>query len=109
MEKAGAMQQGIHHRASLSLSMHICKMAIKRQSVRIRGLSLELSEESMCSSLNTGSPGNMLEMVSSSQAWQCTLVISAFEKQVNHLKLESSLGSGVRLSQKFKHNITKLS
>lgn len=106
MEKSGAMQQGIHHRASLSLSMHICKMAIKRQSVRIRGL---LSEESMCSSLNTGSPGNMLEMVSSSQAWRCTLVISAFEKQVNHLKLESSLGSGIRLSQKFKHNITKLS
>lgn len=32
------------------------------------------------------------------------VVIPAFEKQANHLELDSSLGSRVRLSPKFKHN-----
>lgn len=51
----------------------------------------------------------MLEMPSLSQEWQCVLVILASEKMIKHLGLESSLGSRVRLYQKFKHNnVTKL-
>ena len=38
----------IYHRASPSLRMH--SMAIKRQSVRLRGLFSDLSKESVCSS-----------------------------------------------------------
>lgn len=95
----------IYHRASPSLGRHICKMAIKRQSMRLRGLLSDLGKESVC----TGSLGNMLEMSSLSQEWQCMLEIPASEKLMKHLGLESSLGSRVRLSQKFKHNnVTKL-